>query len=317
MSETILVLAPVFDDWQSGARLLSELDRVAASLGSVEVVFVDDGSNEAQPADFGTGPFAHLAGVRIIHLARNLGHQRALAVGLVWVSQNSEAAHIVVMDGDGEDRPDDIPQLLAEARRLQSPKIVFAARSKRMESAWFQTGYHVYRLVHYLLTGIAVRVGNFSVIPAVHLGRLVLTSELWNHYAASVHKTRIPHTSIPIARGSRYAGRSKMNLVSLVVHGLAAISVFLDVLGARLMVLLAGIGSLTVLGICTIVGIRIFTGWAIPGWATTTVGLLSVILLQTITLMLMFVFIILATRSAAPFMPVRDCPQFVRTVETP
>jgi hypothetical protein len=311
-----LVLVPIFDDWESATRLLSDLDRVAATLGRVEVVLIDDGSNAPQPPDFASGPFLHLVGVKIIHLARNLGHQRALAVGLVWAAQNSDVAYVIVMDGDGEDRPEDILPLIAEARRQGSQKVVFAARAKRLESSWFQFGYHAYRLVHYVLTGVKVRVGNFSVVPAPCLQRLVVTSEIWNHYAASVYRTKIPHVSIPISRGSRYAGRSKMNLVSLVLHGLAAISVFIDVLGARLLVFLAGIGALAFLGISAIVSVRFFTRLAIPGWATTAAGLLSVILLQTITLMLMFVFVILATRSAATFMPTRDCPQYIREIET-
>jgi glycosyltransferase involved in cell wall biosynthesis len=310
------VLAPIFDDWESATRLLWDLDRVASAMGRVEVVLVDDGSSEPQPTDFAAGPFLHLIGVKIIHLARNLGHQRALAVGLVWAAQNTDPAYVIVMDGDGEDRPEDALVLISEAQRHGSRKVVFAARGKRLESAWFQLGYHSYRLVHYILTGVKVRVGNFSVIPAQCLQRLVMTSEIWNHYAASVYSTKIPHVSIPIPRGSRYAGRSKMNLVSLVLHGLAGISVFIDVLGARLLVCLAGIGAFTFLGISAIVAVRLFTSLAIPGWATTAAGLLSVILLQTITLMLMFVFVILATRSAAAFMPTRDCPQYIREIET-
>lgn len=312
----VWVLAPIFDDWDSAARLLCDLDAAAPSIGSVTVVLIDDGSREPPPHDFAAGPFENLDEVKIVHLGRNLGHQRALAVGLVWATQNTDAEYVVVMDGDGEDRPSDVPRLLEEAQRQEGRKVVFAARTKRMESAWFQFGYRAYRMVHYWLTGIKVRVGNFSVIPKVYLKKVVLAPELWNHYAASVFRTKIPNLSIPIARGSRYAGRSKMNFVSLVLHGLGAISVFLDVLGARLLVLLGGIGAITFLGIAAIVAIRFWSRLAIPGWATTAAGLLSVILLQTMTLMLMFVFVILATRSAATIMPLRDCPQFVQEVET-
>jgi polyisoprenyl-phosphate glycosyltransferase len=312
----VLVLVPIFDDWESATRLLWDLDRIAAAIGQVEVVLVDDASSEPQPPDFAIGPFHHLTGVKIIHLARNLGHQRAVAVGLVWAARNSDAAYIIVMDGDGEDRPEDALLLMSEARRHGSEKVVFAARTKRLESVWFQLGYHAFRLAHYLFTGVKVSVGNFSVVPAQCLQRLVLTSEIWNHYAASVYRTKIPHVSIPISRGSRYAGRSKMNLVSLVLHGLAAISVFIDILGARLLVFLAGLGAVTFLGISAIVAMRLFSHLAIPGWATAVAGLLSVLLLQTITLMLMFVFVILATRSAATFMPIRDCPQYIREIET-
>ena len=140
MNQRVPVLAPIFDDWESATRLLGDLDRIAVTLGNVEVVLVDDGSNEPQPSNFVSGPFLHLAGIKIIHLARNLGHQRASAVGLVWAAQNSDAEYVVVMDGDGEDRPDDILLLIAEAQRQGSQKVVFAARAKRLESSWFSLG---------------------------------------------------------------------------------------------------------------------------------------------------------------------------------
>ena len=100
----------------------------------------------------------------------------------------------------------------------------------------FRFFYHIYRVLHRALTGVSVRVGNFSILPATFLTTLVAMSELWNHYAAAVFRSKLPFTMIPVPRGTRIAGRSRMNFTALVSHGLSAISVFGDIVGVRLLV---------------------------------------------------------------------------------
>ncbi len=122
----------------------------------------------------------------VLRLRRNLGHQRAIAIGLAYLEAESPACQlVVVMDSDGEDDPQDVPRLIARAVQTEQQAIIFAERTKRSESLPFQICYHLYRLVHRVLTGRSVRVGNFSVIPRQRLESLVATSELWNHYAAA------------------------------------------------------------------------------------------------------------------------------------
>jgi len=136
-------------------------------------------------------------------------------------------------------------------------------------------------------------------------------SELWNHYTAAVFRSKLPFITIPIPRGRRIAGTSQMNFVALVSHGLSAISVFGDIVGVRLL-----IGSLTGallagLGILVVVTIRLFTHWAIPGWATYTTGLLAIVLIQFIAVATSFTFIVLSNRVNFGFLPVRDYAPFV------
>jgi len=136
-------------------------------------------------------------------------------------------------------------------------------------------------------------------------------SELWNHYAAAVFRSKLPFITIPIPRGHRIAGTSQMNFVALVSHGLSAISVFGDIVGVRLL-----IGSLTGallagLGILVVVTIRLFTHWAVPGWATYTTGLLAIVLIQFIAVATSFTFIVLSNRGNFDFLPVRDYAPFV------
>jgi hypothetical protein len=174
----------------------------------------------------------------------------------------------------------------------------------------------MFRLLHWLLTSHGVHVGNFSAIPPQQLRSLVVSPELWNHYAATVRVCRLPQCSVPTTRGKRLAGEGRMNFVGLVIHGLSAISVFSDVVGVRLLLLALFLVLGTLLGVGIVVGLRFLTELAIPGWATSTVGLLIVILLQAIVLSVVFSFIILASRNGATFLPARDCGILVDRVET-
>ncbi len=215
---------PVRDDWASAAELTRCLDRtIGPHPYSLEVMMVDDGSLQAwTPRDF---EFAYSAvrRIRVIRLRRNVGHQRAIAIGLVYVEQNVPCDGLMVMDADGEDTAEGALQLLQRFSETGGTIAIFAERIRRSESRVFRAFYFFYRTVHLMLTGLKVRVGNFSVLPRQDLSTLVVLSELWNHYAAAVFYSRLPYSLSPIPRGHRIAGVSKMNFVALVTHGLSAI----------------------------------------------------------------------------------------------
>jgi hypothetical protein len=176
--------------------------------------------------------------------------------------------------------------------------------------------YHAYRWVHRALTGIPVRVGNFSVVPRTQLRRLVAVSELWNHYAAAVFKARLPRLLVPTTRGERLSGRSRMNFVSLVGHGLSALSVHAELIGVRMLVLTFLLTMVVCALLGTVIGLRLWTSLAIPGWATNAAGLLVIALLQMLAFAAMFVFLVLHARSHPTFLPVRDYAFFVGDVVT-
>jgi hypothetical protein len=275
------------------------------------VILIDDGSTAAPPDHWGSLPLQFIEQVEILRLRRNLGHQRALAVGLSYIEANRPCRAVLVMDGDGEDDPADVPRLLGRLEEEHDGTIVFAQRAKRAEGLGFRAGYVVYRFLHRLLTGIAVRVGNFSVIPMPLLSRLVVVSDLWNHYAASVFKARLPYVSVPTERAPRLGGRSHMNFVALVSHGLCAISVFTERVAVRLLVALAALFVVASMALLATSGIRLLTDVAIPGWATSAAGILIIVLLQLLTLMFVFVFLVLGGRESAQFLPLRDYVFFV------
>jgi hypothetical protein len=316
-SSTVLILVPVYNDWASLAQLLTELDAVlAAHDRQADVLVVDDGST-TEPDDLRElRPLTALGRIDVLVLRRNLGHQRAIAIGLAYVEDCLETGAIVVMDGDGEDAPADVPRLLDRLEDSGGRQIVFAERTRRSESIQFQIFYFLYKALHWVLTGKGVRVGNFSAIPRRRLSSLVVVAELWNHYAAAVFRSRQPCCMIPTRRATRLCGRSTMNFVSLVTHGLSAISVHADVAGVRLLVMSVLLALLTVGGIVAAVIVRLATNLAVPGWASYTVGILLVLLFQAMTAMFVFSFVILGARHGSTFLPRRDYSYFIGTLWT-
>jgi hypothetical protein len=313
----IVVLIPIFNDWESLSRLLPRLDHsLAARALEARVLVVDDGSTGEPKEDLIQRPFAALKRIDVLRLRRNLGHQRAIAVGLAYVEDCLRAPAVVVMDGDGEDDPADVPRLLEHLEEDGGGRIIFADRTRRSESLVFRVFYALYKLLHQLLTGQKVRVGNFSAIPEERLSSLVVVTELWNHYAAAVIRSRQPHRSIPTRRAVRLCGRSTMNFVALVTHGLSAISVYGDVVGVRLLVLSVFLAAVMLTGIVIAMIVRLTTEWAVPGWATSTVGLLMNLLGQAVMAAFVFSFMILSSRHGSPFLPRRDYSFFVGSVWT-
>ena len=148
------------------------------------------------------------------------------------------------MDSDGEDLPEDIFNLVESFEKKGRKMAVFAKRAKRSESWLFKLCYRAYLFSNWLFIGKIFKVGNFSIIPYDYLAPLVVSAELWNHYAATVFKLRLPVDLLPISRGVRLHGKSKMNFVSLIVHGLSAISVFGEIVGTRFFILFFSISTI-------------------------------------------------------------------------
>jgi hypothetical protein len=176
--------------------------------------------------------------------------------------------------------------------------------------------YIIYKVLHLALTGVGVKVGNFSILPRSYLRTLVVMSELWNHYAAAFFRSGLRYATIPIPRGHRISGASRMNFVSLTAHGMSAISVFGDVVGVRLLIVAMVGVALAAAGIVAVTAIRMFTEYAIPGWATYSAGLLFVILFQFIILATTFTFTLLSNRINLTFVPLRDHELFLDRAET-
>jgi len=309
----IVIVMPVYEDWDAAMKLCRNIDVVLREERSLRasLLLIDDGSTLTT---YQRGlPFQPEAihRVAVLRLRRNLGHQRAIAVALAHIQQHWTGDAVVVMDADGEDRPEDIPVLLNAMRKADHPTAVFAERGRRLESVAFRLMYRCYSFLHRIFTGRDIRFGNFSVLPWSHLDSLVVCSELWNHYSATFLKSRLSYIRVRCDRGRRLAGESRMNFVSLVTHGLSALFANQEVVGTRLLLMnMLTAGSFFLL-IGTMVGVKFFTHLTIPVWVAVTSGLLFLLLGQFLVGCFMLVFSIMMTRSHLGFLPIRDYSYFV------
>ena len=307
---------PVYNDWASVKIMLERIDTTFSSNHLItDILLVDDGSTEKRKDDMIARQFSAVANISLLKLKRNVGHQRAIAIALTYLYKSKLYDSVIIMDADGEDRPEDIPMLITRYLNKNNKKVIFAARKKRMEGFSFKFFYRCYQFLHKILTGHSIRVGNFSIVPYRYLTTLVVSSELWNHFAASIYKLKIPFEMVKISRGRRISGSTKMDFISLVVHGLSAISVFGETAGTRILVAAGSLCGLLIIGSIAVICIKFFTLLAVPGWATFTTGLLLILLLQVMSTSASFLFFVLNNRNASSFIPLRDYSLYINNTE--
>jgi polyisoprenyl-phosphate glycosyltransferase len=305
---------PVRNDWQAASQLCSRIDRVLLQTPEIRasVLLIDDGSARcAGPQDIPSDLRA-LESISVLELRRNLGHQRAIALALAHLQQSRQGDGVVFMDADGEDRPEDILMLLKAAQNAKRCTAVFAERGKRLETPVFRAFYQAYRVAHHILTGRDIRFGNFSYVPWPFLETLTVFPELWNHYAATFIKSGLPYVRIRIDRAERLAGRSQMNFVDLVVHGLSALFANQEVVGTRLLIMIFLSWLLLVVLVAAGMVVRLFTPLTIPGWAGVVAVLLIVLASQAGIAAFVLFFSITMNRSQLGFLPIRDYGYFIR-----
>jgi glycosyltransferase involved in cell wall biosynthesis len=311
----VRIIIPILDDWECAFILCRMLDQTFDSFPEyfVSVMFVDDGSRiRPKLAEF---EVTTLKEVEILCLLGNVGHQRAIAIGICYVQFNRPCDIVVVMDGDGEDRPEDVPKLLKALEDDDNNFAVFAKRQKRLESVSFRAGYFMYEVLHRILTGLPIRFGNFSALRFSVLPRLTLMPELWVHYAATALHSRIPFNALPLNRGKRLRGDSKMRLEKLVDHGFSAISIY-PTLNVRILVGSFAICLLLISVAVISIVIRFTTNLAIPGWTTTVLGLSATLLCLATFTSLLFIFLNLKIRNSAVAMPFQVYQAYIEKCET-
>lgn len=313
--KAVRIIIPILDDWECAFVLCRMLNRTFDSFPeySVSVMFVDDGSRiRPKLSEF---EVSSLKEVEILCLLGNVGHQRAIALGLCFVQFNRPCDTVVVMDGDGEDRPEDVPKLLKALEGDESSLAVFAQRQARLESVSFRAGYVMYKTLHRILTGLPIRFGNFSALRFSALPRLTMKPELWVHYAATALLSRIPFNALPLNRGKRLGGDSKMRLETLVYHGFSAISIY-PTLNVRILVGSFVISLLLILIAGISIAIRFTTNLAIPGWTTTVLGLSATLLCVVTFTSFLFIFLNLRIRNSAVAMPFQVYQAYIEKCET-
>lgn len=311
-AEHLAIVAPVYNDWDCAENFVRDLAHTPDLPQDVTVILVNDGSTRGNPSA-ATWHLRNGLHIRIVDLGTNLGHQRAIAAGLVEANGLEGISAVVVSDADGEDRPADISTLWAHYK-ANPTQVVVAQRRKRTENIRFKAFYRGYRWLFSVLTGQHLDFGNFSLIPGEHLTRVSMSPLLWRNYPATLMRSGLPLLRVPLDRGTRYAGQSRMNFIGLVNHGLSGMSSFSDVIYARL---LAASGA-SVIGLLAIVltgvAVRVSTGSALPGWLALAAAIAALALAQVIATVLVVSFLTFAVGSLSGSPTTVIAPQFVRAV---
>jgi hypothetical protein len=293
----VYCLVPLYNDWESFVILLKHLkDLQEKSINHYlfSLIIVNDGSSEEHSATLLNDSPLELV---VINLKINVGHQRAIAVGLQYVhNEINDFDYLIVMDSDGEDKPEDILLLIEKSKKQAVDKIIFAQRNKRQESFIFKLGYFFYKKIFKSLTGQKISFGNFSLIPRSLLLKVVHQNNIWNHYSGGIIQSKILYDMVLLDRGKRFTGISKMNFNSLVLHGLSSIAVYFDYLSVKILKLsLYGI-LLCFLSVIYILSEKLFTNSAIPGWASSLILIVSGIILQLFSVTLVVLLLQLSAR---------------------
>ena len=219
-----IILIPLYNDWKSVSKLLEEIDLHTSNWDAdVSVIIINDASTESRSGL--ESNYKKIKSVKIINMKENRVHQRCIASGLKYIYENEDFDRVIIMDADGEDRPEELNDFFNKAQE-NSKMTITGNRYKRSEGVVFKILYEIHKLLTLIFTGKLIKFGNFTCLPKEHVKQLIQKPYLWNSYSSSVVMTIKDRTFIPSTRGPRYFLPSKMNFTGLVFHSLAIISVF-------------------------------------------------------------------------------------------
>ena len=219
----VKILIPIYNDWRSVFKLLKNIDQQINDLNDeISVLIINDGSNEEKDE---VSEFKNIKSIKIINMKKNKGHARCNAAGLKYIFENEDFDCVVPMDGDGEDRPEEI-KLLIEKHKDYPKYAITANRVKRSEGLLFKLCYEAHKMITLIFTGQNIKFGNFTLLPKLIVEKMVNEKATWNSFSGSLRKVSKNIKSISSIRGPRYFGPSKMNFSDLIKHSLSIISVF-------------------------------------------------------------------------------------------
>ena len=220
----VVILIPVYNDWQSVSKLLDEINNLSVSSEfQISVIIVNDASNHDRQEE--NKNLENINSIKILNMKTNQGHARCIATGLKYINENEDFDYVIPMDGDGEDRPEEIIEFLNKIKISNNEPIV-AERVKRSENLIFKICYQVHKLITLTFTGKYIKFGNFTCLPKTTVQKLINEKSTWNSYSGSLKKVENNLLSVPSIRGTRYFGPSKMSFYNLIKHSLSIISVF-------------------------------------------------------------------------------------------
>tara|TARA_X000001036_G_scaffold398111_1_gene400773 strand:+ start:577 stop:1446 length:870 start_codon:yes stop_codon:yes gene_type:complete len=220
----IKILIPVYNDWKSLSKLLEEINKLSInSEFKISVIVVNDASNhDRQDED---KKLDNIHSIKILNMKINQGHARCIATGLKYIHEKEDVDYVIPMDGDGEDRPEEIQEFLNQIKNSNDRPIV-GERIKRSENLLFKACYQLHKLITFTFTGKSIKFGNYTCLPKTTVEKMINEKATWNSFSGALTKVENDLISIPSTRGNRYFGPSKMSFYNLIKHSLSIISIF-------------------------------------------------------------------------------------------
>jgi len=220
----IIILIPIYNDWKSASRLLDEINSKISNLNCIfSIIFINDASKEQQ--SIYAPNLENLQSVKIINMKENRGHGICIATGLKYIFEKEEFDYVIPMDGDGEDRPDEIKNFF-EHINYSPNKTIVGERVKRSENLFFKLCYSIHKILTFVFTGKSIKFGNFTCIPKLTVEKMIKEKATWSSFSGSLTKVEKDRSTVPSIRGTRYFGPSKMSFKNLITHSISIISVF-------------------------------------------------------------------------------------------
>ena len=220
----IIILIPVFNDFRSTSKLIEEVDRNISDLNaSFSVIVINDASTEEKNLE--KKNLNKIKAIKLINMRNNRGHARCIAAGLKHISENEDFDYVIPMDGDGEDRPEEIKNFVEKIKDNPNKSIV-GERVKRSEGLIFKICYFFHKIITYTFTGKFIKFGNFTCLTKETVKKLIEEKATWSSFSGSLAKIENNLINSPSIRGTRYFGPSKMSFLNLIKHSLAIIAVF-------------------------------------------------------------------------------------------
>ena len=220
----IIILIPVYNDWQSVFKLLENINSEISNLDhEFSVIIVNDASNENR-TEFPVN-LDSIKSIKIVNMKENRGHARCNAAGLKHIIESEEFDYVIPMDGDGEDKPEEIKSFV-DNLEYSPDKPIVGERVKRSEGLFFKLCYLIHKIITIVFTGQSIKFGNYTFLPKSTVQKMVNEKATWSSFSGSLAKVAQDRATVPSERGSRYFGPSKMSFKNLMIHSLSIISVF-------------------------------------------------------------------------------------------
>ena len=218
------ILIPVYNDWQSLSKLLNNIDSEIQNINhEISIIVADDASTYDRQLEIEN--LLNINSVKILIMRENRGHARCIAAGLKYIFEKEEFDYVIPMDGDGEDRPEEIKEFIKSIENNPEQTVV-GERVKRSEAFIFKFCYFFHKIITLVFTGHSIKFGNFTCLTKSTVEKLVNEKATWNSFSGALTKVEKNKISIPSIRGERYFGPSKMSFSNLLKHSLSIISVF-------------------------------------------------------------------------------------------